>query len=48
MDAFVDEDLKLLMIEDDDLVDSISDPRATPLRWNAVNEEDDGWDGYDA
>jgi hypothetical protein len=39
------EDLKLLRIEEEDLVDSISEPSETPLPLNAVNEEADGWDG---
>lgn len=42
LDAFFYEDLKLLRAEEDDLVDSMSDPSETPLPLKAVNEEADG------
>ena len=45
--AFADEDLKLLSIEEDDLVDSMSDPSDTPFPWKAVNAEADGYEGWD-
>lgn len=38
------EDLKLLRTEEEDLVDSMSDPSETPLPEKAAKEDACGWD----